>query len=120
MKNLAPEIFRQRLLAEGHYTLELDREGVEDFLLGLSRHLELRTYGPPVVYSPGADQGQAINQGFDAFVPLVDSGIAAYFWSQAGFFSIVIYSCKPFAVSRALYFMADYLKVRGEMAHQVF
>ena len=36
------------------------------------------------------------NQGYDAFVPLVDSGISLYAWVNSKFFSIIIYTCKSF------------------------
>jgi len=34
MKNLAPEIFRQRLLIEGYYSVEVTRECIDTFLKG--------------------------------------------------------------------------------------
>lgn len=38
MKNLAPDIFRQRLLIEGFYTVDLDREILKQYLLGFAAH----------------------------------------------------------------------------------
>src|SRR5499426_4679954 len=95
MKDLAPHVFRQRLLLEGLYTIELSRENLAAYLLGVAAHLGLKAYGEPVIYSP-AGLGKAENQGFDAFLPLIDSGISAYVWSSAKFFSIVLYTCKAF------------------------
>ncbi len=46
--------------------------------------------GTPVVYAAGADTGRAENAGFDAFVPLINSGIAAYFWTGPRFLSVVL------------------------------
>ena len=43
MRDLAPGIVRQRLLIEGFYSIDVDRELVESFLLGVSSHLDLRT-----------------------------------------------------------------------------
>ena len=39
---------------------------------------------------------------FCAFVPLIDSGISVYIWSNAKFASIVIYTCKGFDEKAAL------------------
>ena len=103
MKNLAPHLFRQRLLLEGVYRIEVDREVLSRYLQGVANHLGLRAYGEPTIYSP-AGLGKAENQGFDAFLPLIDSGISAYIWSSARFFSIVLYTCKGFEVGRALDF----------------
>lgn len=77
MKDLAPKILRQRLLIEGIYSIEVDREFVESFLLGIASHLGLRTYGSPMIHAPGG-LGKEENEGFDAFVPLIDSGISLY------------------------------------------
>ena len=113
-KNLAPEIVRQRLLIEGYWTVNVDEAVVRDYLLGLAAHLELRTYGDPVVYSPGAESGRPENMGWDAFVPLIDSGISGYFWNGARFLSVVIYTCKAFDEDAAVAFTRDYFEVGGE------
>jgi hypothetical protein len=44
---------------------------------------------------PGGE-GKAENEGYDAFVPLIDSGISVYVWSNRKFFSGIIYTCKSF------------------------
>ncbi|MBU1276945.1 MAG: S-adenosylmethionine decarboxylase [Proteobacteria bacterium] len=119
MDDLAPEIYRQRLLVEGRYRAALDAAAVEGFLLGLARALGLTPYGQAVVHAPGG-QGQEINQGFDAFLPLVDSGIAAYFWSGPGFFSIVVYSCAPFDPGAAVDFCGQALQAAGPLAWKEF
>lgn len=111
MRDLAPGVFRQRLLIEGRYTGEVTRERLKDYLLGVAAHLGLKAYGEPTIYSP-AGLGKAENQGFDAFLPLIDSGISAYVWSSARFFSIVLYTCKGFDAQAAVaytkaYFGAD-------------
>ena len=64
--------------------------------------------------------GKDENAGFDAFVPLIDSGISAYVWSKARFFSIVLYTCKGFDETTALEFTKDYFGVEGEIARLAF
>jgi len=90
MKNIAPDIFRQRLLVEGYWTIDLDEAAVRACLTGLAAHLNLRTYGDPIVFSPASGMGKQENAGYDAFVPLIDSGIAGYFWSKQRFLSYSI------------------------------
>ena len=107
MKDLAPQVFRQRLLLEGLYTIEVTRAVVEDYLTGLTAHLELRAYGQPTIYAPGG-LGSAQNEGFDAFLPLIDSGISAYVWSSAKFFSIVLYTCKGFDARAAAAYTGEF------------
>jgi S-adenosylmethionine decarboxylase len=101
-------VFRQRLLMEGHYAIDITRTSLAQYLSGLAAHLDLKAYGEAVIFSP-AGQGKAQNQGFDAFLPLIDSGIAAYVWSSARFFSIVLYSCKAFDEAAALHFTREFL-----------
>lgn len=120
MKNLAPEIFRQRLLIEGFYQVELDRETLEKYLLNLAEFLNLKTYGEPIIFSPASGMGKEENAGFDAFIPLIDSGISVYIWSQVKFFSIILYTCKGFDEAAALEFTRQYFAVVGEMVSQSF
>jgi len=113
MRDIAPDIFRQRLLVEGFYSEEVARDTVVAFLTGLAAELGLHPYADPVVYSPGGE-GRAENQGFDAFLPLVDSGIAAYFWTGQRFFSIVLYTCKAFSEDAAVRYVRAFLGVGEE------
>lgn len=107
--NIAPDIFRQRLMIEGFWTVEVDKKTVKDYLLGLAAHLDLRTYGDPIVFSPASGMGKDENAGYDAFVPLIDSGISGYFWSKRKFVSVVLYTCKGFEEDKAIAFTKDFL-----------
>jgi hypothetical protein len=121
MKNLAPNIFRQRLLIEGFYsTTNMSAEVLEKYLLHVADHLDLRTYCEPIIFSPASGMGRDENAGYDAFVPLIDSGISAYIWSKAQFFSIVIYTCKGFDEQRAIKFTQEYFAVSGEIVSASF
>lgn len=119
MPDFAPEIYRQRLLLEGYYTIEVTEATVRNFLVGLAGHLNLRTYGEPIVHSPSGE-GKETNQGFDAFVPLIDSGISLYVWTQARFFSTVIYSCKQFDKHMAKEYVLEQFAVTGHLEVKEF
>jgi hypothetical protein len=118
MKNLAPDILRQRLLLEGAFSVAVDREAVARYLTGVAAHLGLRTYADPMIYSP-AGLGKPENQGFDAFIPLIDSGISLYVWSERKFFSALLYTCKSFDVAAAVAFTREYFGA-PELAHLSF
>jgi S-adenosylmethionine decarboxylase len=120
IKNLAPDVFRQRLLIEGFYTTHIDREVLKKYLLDMAEHLNLRTYSEPIIFAPSSGMGREENSGYDAFVPLIDSGISAYFWSSAKFFSIVIYTCKGFDEQTAIQFTQEYFAVSAEVASASF
>lgn len=115
MKNLAPEIFRQRLLIEGYYTIGVTRESLSGFLMGIAAHLGLRACGEPAIFSP-AGEGKRENQGFDAFLPLVDSGISAYVWTSRKFVSVLLYTCKGFDEGSAVDYTRRHFAIAGEIA----
>ena len=95
MRDIAPDITRQRLLVEGFYDVDLDDARVEEYLQGVAANLGLRTYGRPAIFAP-AGEGQAQNQGFDAFLPLIDSGISLYVWTGPRFLAVVLFTCTAF------------------------
>ena len=119
-KNLAPEIVRQRLLIEGFFGRAVDQDVIRRYLLGLAAHLGLRPYGEPVVYAPGAGEGRDENAGFDAFVPLIDSGISGYFWTGPRFLSVVLYTCKAFDEAAAVAFTRAFFEIEGEVVSFAF
>ncbi len=118
--DIAPDIFRQRLLIEGFFTREIDELVIKDYLLGIAQHLGLRSYGVPVVFAPGAGIGKEANAGFDAFMPLIDSGIASYFWTGPRFVSVVLFTCMGFDDSRAIGYTRDFFDMEGELATHTF
>jgi S-adenosylmethionine decarboxylase len=118
MRDLAPHIVRQRLLIEGIYSIDVDRDFVESFLMGVASHLDLRTYGSPIIHAPGG-LGKEENEGFDAFIPLIDSGISLYVWSAAKFFAAVLFTCKAFDTDRALSYTAESFGA-SQIVHKLF
>jgi S-adenosylmethionine/arginine decarboxylase-like enzyme len=101
VEKLAPQIFRQRLLIEGFYLGDVDRARILSFFDQITEALNVTGYTEPFV-SPSEGHGQLENQGFEAFLPLIESGIALYTWNQARFLSLIIYTCKPFSNELAL------------------
>lgn len=101
MKNLAPDILRKRFLIEGYYASTIDEQAIDAFFTHICQALKLRKYGKPIIFSPSG-MGKEDNQGYDAFVPLIDSGISLYVWSSKKFLSCVIYTCKDFDEKIAL------------------
>ena len=117
MRDLAPNITRIRLLIEGFYGGGVDESRVREYLYGVARHLDLKTYGEPTIHSPQG-QGSAENQGFDAFIPLIDSGISLYVWSEQCFFSALLYTCKEFDIEEACAYTKSFF-LSSEMEYVV-
>jgi hypothetical protein len=118
MRDLAPQIIRQRLLIEGLYSIDVDQTAVESYLFGIASHLDLRTYGTPTVHAPSG-LGKQENEGFDAFIPLIDSGISLYVWSSAKFFACVLFTCKKFDTELAISYTRDFFGA-SEIDYHVF
>jgi|SRR3989338_4240850 len=118
MKNLAPDITRQRLLIEGYYAINVDKEAIKSYFKKVTESLNLRVYGEPIIFSPQGE-GKGINQGYDAFVPLIDSGIYLGAWTNAKFLSIVIYTCKNFDENKAVGVTKNFFRI-GEIEYQSF
>lgn len=119
MKDLAPDIQRKRLLMEGYFSATVDPDFIRAYFKELTGKLELRTYGDPIIFSPESMQGKDENAGYDAFVPLIDSGISLYVWTQKRFFSVVMYTCKDFSSEQALQTSKDIFKSE-EIVHMEF
>jgi S-adenosylmethionine decarboxylase len=111
MKDLAPHITRQRLLIEGFYKIDVDEGVIKEFYKKLTGALGARTYGPPVIHHTGG-VGKEVNQGYDCFVPLIDSGIYLGVWVNEKFLSMVIYTCKKFNVKKAVKVTKDFWKIK--------
>lgn len=94
---IASDIIRKRLLIEDYYSIEIDESVINNYFEHITKVLHLRYYSEPIIFSPGSGMGKEDNAGYDAFVPLIDSGISLYVWSKQKFVSIVIYTCKDFS-----------------------
>ena len=101
MENLAPHLKRQRLLIEGFFEGDVDEARVRRYFVHICDKMNFKAYGDAIVVSPEG-LGKEENQGYDAFLPLIDSGISVYIWSSSQFFSIILYTCKDFDADKAV------------------
>ena len=111
MARIAPEIFRKRLLIEGYFARTmLDADAIRAYFSLITSRLGLRTYGEPIVHATSG-QGKAANEGYDAFVPLIDSGIYVCVWSARRFASVILYTCAEFDNAVALEATRDFFEL---------
>ena len=118
MEDLAPDIVRQRLLIEGYFTVDVDEDVIRDFFDHFTTTMQFQAYGAPTIFAPTGD-GRTENQGYDAFVPLIDSGISVYVWSAPRFLSVVIFTCKQFDADKAVGAVRDFFQL-SKVAAQDF
>lgn len=111
MKNIAPNIVRQRILIEGFYDCVVNKKTITKYFNTITKELNLKMYGKPIIFSPGG-KGKKENQGYDAFVPLIDSGISLYVWTNAKFISLIIYTCKGFDEKKSIKATEKFFKIK--------
>jgi len=108
LRNLKPEIYRERVIVEGFYSLSsLDERWVDRFLRGLSKEMGMKIIAGPIIFSP--DKFSDLHHGVGGFVAWVASGVSFYSWGVHRFFTLDVYSCRPLSVERLLSY------VRGMM-----
>lgn len=102
MPRIAPDIFRKRYLMEGFFRRDpVDGDTLREYFRVITTQLDLTAYAEPIIHHTGG-KGKPENQGYDAFVPLISSGIYVCVWSGPRFVSVVLYACDPFDEQRAL------------------
>jgi S-adenosylmethionine decarboxylase len=113
MKDLAPEIYRQRLVIEGYPNDKVKAKAVKKYLSGLSSALDMRIVKKPVT-SRSKMYGEA------GWIHWESSGAHFYGWDQPRlFFSVDIYTCKRFKAEDALKYTKDFFKV-GHLEYKEF
>jgi S-adenosylmethionine/arginine decarboxylase-like enzyme len=118
LTNIAPEIFRKRLLVEGYFNIEITVEILNDYFTQITDGLGLRTYGPPIIHKTSG-AGKEVNEGFDGFVPLIDSGIYISVWVNSEFLSTIIYTCGEFDEEKAVRLLREFFQM-GELQSAIF
>ena len=118
LTNIAPEIFRKRLLVEGFFGIEVTAQVLKDYFSHITNELGLRTYGEPIIHATSG-LGKDVNQGFDGFVPLVDSGIYISVWVNPKFLSTIIYTCGEFDENKAVDVVKEFFQM-GQLQSAIF
>jgi hypothetical protein len=106
MKDLAPEIYRQRAIIEGYPNAPLKADEIKEYLKGLSRAIGMITIAEPVTH-------RSETYGEAAWIHWETSGAHFYAWDQPRlFFSVDIYTCKPFAIDQATTYTKEFFGVK--------
>jgi S-adenosylmethionine decarboxylase len=106
VRNLAPEIHRQRAIIEGYPNRPLEAREIKEYLKGLSTALDMTTLTEPVTH-------RSDTYGEAAWIHWETSGAHFYAWDQPRlFFSVDIYTCKPFDLRDAVSFTTWFFGIR--------
>jgi hypothetical protein len=105
MIDLAPEIYRQRLVIEGYPTAALTDSQIKDYLSRLSSELDMKQLMEPVTH-------RSDTYGEAAWIHWETSGAHFYSWEQPRlFFSVDIYTCKAFDEQKAIDFTKNFFAI---------
>ena len=103
-RDLAPAIYRQRLVVEGYPARPISDTEIIDFLTALSDVLDMVRITTPVV-------SRSDQYGWAGWIHWETSGAHFYAWDQPLlFFSVDIYTCKAFDAAMTVEFTAKYFR----------
>lgn len=102
MKDLAPTIYRQRLVIEGYPTKPISDEEIKVYLSQLSKEIDMVQLIEPVTH-------RSDTYGWAGWIHWETSGAHFYAWEQPIlFFSVDIYTCKAFDPQSAVAFTKQF------------
>lgn len=112
LRDLAPMIHRQRLVIEGTPRSSIGAACIREYLTGLSRVCAMTTLIEPVTH-------RSDRFGWAGWIHWETSGAHFYAWDVPTlFFSVDIYTCKPFDPLVATRFTAEFFDVTEIVAKE--
>lgn len=113
MKDLAPDIHRQRLVIEGIPKKPIDDKAIKDYLEKLSEQLDMKMLIEAITHLSG-------KYGWAGWIHWESSGAHFYAWDRPKiFFSVDIYTCKEFENKKAIDFTKKYFEA-SSIVHKSF
>lgn len=104
MKDLAPTIHRQRLVIEGYPSRPISDSDIKEYLTKLAVVTDMTVLTEPVTHCSD-------KFGWAGWVHWETSGAHFYAWEQPLlFFSVDIYTCKPFDPSSAVEYTREFFQ----------
>lgn len=111
LKNLAPELVRQRCIIELNTDHVITQDEIKDYLQKLSEVVEMTVLQPPFSYPAFVKE---VYVGDGGWIHWATSGAHAYSyipqWTKTGkpLFTVDAYTCKPFSLEKAAQFTKEY------------
>jgi hypothetical protein len=113
MPDLAPTIHRQRLIVEGTMDRPIGQRTICGYLHDLGALIDMTVLAEPVTH-------RSARYGWAGWVHWETSGAHLYAWDRPQlFFSVDVYSCKPFEPVSVVRFTDERLRARRVVARSV-
>tara|TARA_B110000208_G_scaffold191374_1_gene258030 strand:- start:1574 stop:1921 length:348 start_codon:yes stop_codon:yes gene_type:complete len=103
MKDLAPDIYRQRLVMEFILNNKIESHKLVEYSEKLTEKLGMTLVSSPILtYAP--------DYGWSVYVHWKESGMHIYTWDKRDpvFISVDLYTCKKFEINDALNYTKDF------------
>jgi S-adenosylmethionine/arginine decarboxylase-like enzyme len=107
MKNLCPDVYRQRLVVEATYTKNWQAGDLTNFVVELSNLIGMHIVYGPMLRREG-DKLAPIHQGIELYTIWAESSCLLYTWEKFNFVTVDIYTCKKFEKLKAVEFIKEY------------
>lgn len=102
MRDLAPSIYRQRMVVEGTCNKRIEDSDIKRYLSELSSVLKMKTLIEPITH-------RSDRFGWAGWIHWETSGAHFYAWDEPFvFFSVDIYTCKEFSSQDAVSFTQEF------------
>ncbi len=112
MFDLAPEIYRQRLVIEGTPTAPIGADDIVEYLRGLSITCGMVTLIEPVTH-------RSDRYGWAGWIHWETSGAHFYAWETPKlFFSVDVYTCKAFDPLAAVAYTREFFRASVTVAKE--
>ena len=111
MKDLAPSIYRQRLVIEGIYSVQITPHLLEEYMHGLSSEMKMTIVYGPIVQNL-AEKINPVHKGYEAIMIWAASGASVYTWDMGNFFTVDIYTCTRFDPLHAVKFTESFFHTK--------
>jgi S-adenosylmethionine decarboxylase len=106
MPDLAPTIFRQRLVIEGTCDTPITENAIRTYLVGLSEICDMKVLLDPVTH-------RSDRFGWAGWIHWEGSGAHLYAWdTPVLFFSVDVYTCKAFDKEKAVEYTEAFFGAR--------
>lgn len=123
--NIAPEIYRKRLIIEGRYNSKITSlDFLYNFLMEITEEIKnptnaIKGLRGPFVFDYMFNKKVGANSSYDGFVVWDENQVSAYVWHDTNFFTVDIYTCSEFDTNKVIKFVLEKFTCREFTWHEL-
>ncbi|MDD5068531.1 MAG: SET domain-containing protein-lysine N-methyltransferase [Candidatus Pacebacteria bacterium] len=110
--NIAPDIFRKRLIIEGRYNSKITSlDFLYNFLLEFTEQIKdadniIKGLRGPFVFDYAYNAKVHKDSSYDGFIIWNENEVSTYIWNNTNFFTVDIYTCSDFDTNKVIDFVS--------------